>query len=400
MLRYSRWDSLLIALSALHAALLLTVPSVPLVAFGLWWNANTISHNFIHRPFFRSRRMNRLYAIYLSALLGFPQSLWRARHLRHHAEIGRRPPEESESASAAGRASGGGAARASNRRWPIETGAEISLVLLLWTALYAIAPSGFLTIYLPGWALGLCLCQLQGHFEHARGTTSHYGRLYNWLFFNDGYHVEHHERPGEHWTRLRARGCRDPLGSRWPPVLRWLDAVNLETLERLVLRSARLQQFVLRRHERAFRALLPEIAAARRVVIVGGGLFPRTALLLRRVLPGASLTIVDASARNLETARAFVGDGIEFIHAPFEPRLAIGADLVVVPLAFRGDRALFYHRPPAPMVIVHDWLWSRHRKGSRVSWLLFKRMNLVTTPVQAGLGYIGTDFTRPVVIHQ
>jgi hypothetical protein len=55
---------------------------------------------------------------------------------------------------------------------------------------------------MPGYLAGLGLCLLQGHFEHAGGTTSHYGWLYNRLFFNDGYHVEHHRRPGIHWTQL------------------------------------------------------------------------------------------------------------------------------------------------------------------------------------------------------
>ena len=48
------------------------------------WNANTIAHNFIHRPFFRARALNTAFSCYLSLLLGFPQSLWRARHLAHH----------------------------------------------------------------------------------------------------------------------------------------------------------------------------------------------------------------------------------------------------------------------------------------------------------------------------
>ncbi|RDJ93851.1 hypothetical protein B4Q13_19050 [Lacticaseibacillus rhamnosus] len=47
-------------------------------------NANTISHQFIHRPFFQHRAANRLFAAYLSVLLGFPHSLWRDRHLSHH----------------------------------------------------------------------------------------------------------------------------------------------------------------------------------------------------------------------------------------------------------------------------------------------------------------------------
>ena len=76
----------LIALSFAYAALLLSAPSVPLIAIGLWWTANTVAHNFIHTPFFRSRALNRAYSLFLSALMGIPQSLWRDRHLRHHAE--------------------------------------------------------------------------------------------------------------------------------------------------------------------------------------------------------------------------------------------------------------------------------------------------------------------------
>src|SRR5437762_5120582 len=85
VLRYSQWDALLIGLSLAYAALLLTVPSIPLIGIGLWWTANTVAHNFIHTPFFRSRGLNRGYSLFLSALMGIPQSLWRDRHLRHHS---------------------------------------------------------------------------------------------------------------------------------------------------------------------------------------------------------------------------------------------------------------------------------------------------------------------------
>ena len=240
--------------------------------------------------------------------------------------------------------------------------------MLLWTSL-------------PGWILGLALCQLHGHFEHAGGTTSHYGRLYNLVFFNDGYHVEHHERPGLHWTRLPSVGRRGGRASRWPAVLRWIDAASLarlESLERLVISSRVLQRFVLRRHERAFRKLLPQIGRARRVWIVGGGMFPRTAIVLRRLLPDAALTVIDASAPHLDVARRFLGSGIECVHARFETGAAADADLVVIPLAFHGDRARLYAKPPAPLTVVHDWLWATRRADSaRVSWLLLKRLNLI-----------------------
>ena len=88
--RHSRWDALLVFLALAHGALLLARPSIPLIAVALWWNANTISHNFIHLPFFRSRALNRLFSWYLTALLGIPQTLWRERHLAHHGRNGAR----------------------------------------------------------------------------------------------------------------------------------------------------------------------------------------------------------------------------------------------------------------------------------------------------------------------
>ena len=85
--RFSRRDSILVALTALHALVLIVWPLAPVIAFGVWWNANTVAHNFIHRPFFRSAGLNRLFSAALTLLLGFPQALWRDRHLAHHAGI-------------------------------------------------------------------------------------------------------------------------------------------------------------------------------------------------------------------------------------------------------------------------------------------------------------------------
>src|SRR5205809_5663019 len=85
----SRWELLMTALAAAHGLLLCRGPAAPVIALGVWWNSNTISHNFIHRPFFRSRTANVIFGLYQSVLLGIPQSLWRDRHLAHHAE---RPP--------------------------------------------------------------------------------------------------------------------------------------------------------------------------------------------------------------------------------------------------------------------------------------------------------------------
>lgn len=353
VLAHSRRDALLVALAAGWGAVLLAAPSAWAVAVCLWWCSNTVAHYHLHRPLFRARRCNRLFALYLSVLLGVPQSIWRSRHLAHHA----------------------------GRPWYFRLGrqtmVEILLILGLWAVLLAVRPAFFLTTYVPGYLLGLGLCWLHGYYEHAAGTVSHHGRLYNLLFFNDGYHVAHHAHPGLHWTLLPQEESARTPASRWPAVLRWLDALSLEGLERLVLRSRWLQSWVVAAHEGAFRALLPPLPEAPRVAIVGGGLFPRTLLVLRRLLPGARFRVIDRSAANLATAAAFLPGGVEVLHASYEPGQLEGVDVAVFPLAFVGDREGIYRHPPAPVVFVHDWLWRRRGGGAIVSLWLFKRLNRV-----------------------
>ncbi|MEK6322447.1 MAG: fatty acid desaturase [Acidobacteriota bacterium] len=353
--KWARWDLLLVALALAHGGLLLAWPSIPLIALGLWWNANSVSHNFIHRPFFRTRAMNAMFSCYLSLLLGFPQLFWRARHLAHHfaRERGRDRPEL--------------------RLAVLDLGA----VTLLWGGLLVFAPAFALTVYLPGFLIGVALCYLQGHYEHARGTVSNYGRLYNFLFFNDGYHIEHHARPGMHWRELPPQRAENGSVSRWPAVLRWLECVNLCALERLVLLAPVLQRFVLTRHERALRRLLSELPSPRRVGIVGGGLFPRTAMILSRLLPDSKLVLIDLSASNLAIARRFVDGAAEYVNERFEPEVACDFDLLTIPLALVNDRRAIYRRPPAQAVLVHDWIWRRRGSSVVVSWLLLKRLNLV-----------------------
>jgi fatty acid desaturase len=369
VLRQSRADLWLVALAAAYGLLLVTVPSTPLIAIGLWWTANTVAHNFIHAPFFRSRRANVAFSAYLSLLMGVPQHLWRARHLAHHA--------------ADARAMRADAGTPIVWRWTRPMIGELLIVLALWTTIALVSPRGFVLVYVPGWLLGLALCQLQGHFEHARGTTSHYGRLYNLLFFNDGYHVEHHARPGEHWTRLPAVGHGDARASAWPPVLRWLEVCAsvrwLDALESIVLRSPRLRAFVVRAHARALRAALDATIDVRRIVIVGGGLFPRTAIVLGRLFPAADITVIDADAAHLVRATSFLDDRVVLRHEVFRAEAALepAADLLVIPLAFDGDRERVYAHPRAPVVVVHDWLWRPRGRSVVVSPLLLKRVNVI-----------------------
>jgi len=352
--RFSRSDASLVALAALHAAILMLWPVAPLIAVGVWWNSNIIAHNFIHRPFFRSSAVNRLFSAALSLLLGIPQTLWRDRHLAHHAGI----------------------------EWRLRVSrslvVETALVLCLWSALALLEPHFFMWVYLSGYLAGLGLCAMQGHWEHAGGKPiSHYGRIYNFLCFNDGYHAEHHAVPATHWSRLPHFNHAGAAASSWPPLLRWLEVRPLEILERFVLLSPHLQRFVLRTHRRAFRALLPQLETIRSVAIVGGGLFPRTALILRDLLPEAQLTIVDSDPYNLETARRFLDANIEYRNERYVPGASRDCDLTVFPLCLDGDRGAIYRHPPSPSVLVHDWIWRRRGTGAVVSVALLKRLNLV-----------------------
>jgi hypothetical protein len=352
--RFSRRDAILVFLAGLHCLAVAAWPAAPLIAVGVWWNANTIAHNFIHRPFFRSIGLNRTFSGALSILLGIPQTLWRDRHLAHHAGVAWR------------------------LRVSRQLSVEAALVVSLWAVVALWRPRFFLLAYLPGYLAGLGLCAMQGYWEHAAGSpTSHYGYLYNFFCFNDGYHAEHHADPCIHWTALPGRTAVGAAISGWPPLLRWLDLRPLEALERLVLRSPGLQRFVLRSHRKAFQRLLPQLKTVGRATIVGGGLFPRTALILRELLPAAHLTIMDSNARNLETARTFLGETIEYRNERYTNGGSLDCDLTVIPLCLDGDRAEIYRYLPSTTVLVHDWIWRRRGRGTIVSLVLLKRLNLV-----------------------
>ena len=381
MFRHSSHDRLLVALAAAHGIIVAALfafaePLVAAVGFGvtMWWASNTISHNHLHNPLFRSSALNCVFSFYLSLLLGVPQRLWRVRHLWHHA----------------GEPTGRSLRLRGSQAW-----IEIALVACLGLVLLLLAPRLFLYAYLPGYLVGLGLCALQGHYEHLGQVDgiSHYGALYNRVWFNDGFHIEHHRWPGEHWSRLPLRRTVS-AGSPLPPVLRWIGggvALALGWLERCALASSALQHFLVETHLTAFTAVWPALLSARggsapaRVGIVGGGLFPRTALALRRLAPTSQLVIIDASPESIEGARTYLrrmgaASGIQFVCARWEAHGADpvpGLDLLVIPLAFVGDRAAVYARGRRPR-LVHDWIWRRRGAASAiVSPLLLKRLNLI-----------------------
>src|SRR5205814_9568723 len=91
------------------------------------------------------------------------------------------------------------AARGRNRRPHIGLGPDALVRLALRLGVLPAA-------YYLGWVLSYA----QGYWEHYdakpgdhyANSVSSYHRLYNLLWFNNGYHQEHHWDPKHHWTRM------------------------------------------------------------------------------------------------------------------------------------------------------------------------------------------------------
>jgi hypothetical protein len=162
-------------------------------------------------------------------------------------------------------------------------------------------------------------------------------------------------------------------------VLRFIDMFNLEQLERWVTRSNLLQRFVLSKHEQAFRRLLGprDHAGIRSVAVVGGGLFPRTAMVLRKLLPDSSITIIDENPAHVAAAKRWLDDKVEYVVAHYDAAFHRRFDAIVLPLALRGDPEELFTTAGARTWFVHDWVWRRRQNSRIVSWLFFKHLSRI-----------------------
>ncbi|MEZ4268293.1 MAG: fatty acid desaturase [Myxococcota bacterium] len=359
-----------VGLLAASAPLALGAGAAGLAAWGagyalwVWWGSNTIAHNHLHNPLFTSRSANRGLALFLTATLSIPQTLWRDRHLAHHAGV------------------------APRLRLGRRLLTEFALVFACLGLLAWLAPLLLAAALLPGLAVGLGLCALQGRYEHRRehldfsDGVSTYGWLHNAVWFNDGHHAEHHQSPRRHWSKLpAARLAGAPVSARAPMMRIFLAEPGrtrgrvLAWLERLALKSPPVQRFLVQTHARALGRLLPRVSPTppTRVLIVGGGLFPRTALALAELLPDATLVLLDAEPAHLDGARAHLAargltePRVRFRHGVWRPGASASAEadpaeLVVVPLAFEGDRDALFRPGPVPR-LVHAFPWDREARG-------------------------------------
>jgi fatty acid desaturase len=245
---HSRLDGLLVLLALAQFGVLLygvlTFGSVHwgvsllvglLSVFLMCTNFQCVAHNFIHNPFFTSRRLNSFFALFNSLLIGGAQSLYRVHHLHHHKYNNDAPnPQTGNTQDVTStwrhsrwpgqeegfltyalfgyfRSDFGFLLREAKRRQVLGKVAVESLVFLSMVVAFAILnPLGLLAFYLPVWLLGNMAAQAENYLEHygaipgnrMTDSVSSYGKLYNLIWFNNGYHQEHHYRPQVHWSHL------------------------------------------------------------------------------------------------------------------------------------------------------------------------------------------------------
>lgn len=245
---HSRLDSLLLLATGVQFVVLefacwtcgtvhwsVTLALGTLTLFLILTNSENVAHNFIHTPFFRSPRWNFAFGVFNSLLLGHPQTIYRLQHLQHHKynndlpdpqtgttkdftstwRFGQPPKREEHILSYAllsyFRTDYKVIWREIRRqRLTTNVACEVA-VMIAAVALLAVGNwRGLLFFYLPVWYLGTAAGMAQNYLEHYGATpgnrktdsVSCYNRLYNFIWFNHGYHQEHHLRPQVHWTRL------------------------------------------------------------------------------------------------------------------------------------------------------------------------------------------------------
>jgi fatty acid desaturase len=250
LFRYSAWDVLPAALAYAHLALLLAFflawpqmtwfersAGAVLYALAIGWSLDSVSHNFIHNPFFAFEPANRITSLVLTLELGTPQTMYKYVHMRHHAGNSDRIGADGRTLDPISLYQYGGdgkiepawsyvlrqfwrddgpftvarAIRAKRPREARQAMQEFWTIVVVYGVLLVLNWR-FVLFLAPFYYLGHCLSFLIAWYEHAGADpdqpiatgVSTYEPIYNWAFLNNGYHAEHHHQPKVHWTKMPA----------------------------------------------------------------------------------------------------------------------------------------------------------------------------------------------------
>jgi fatty acid desaturase len=266
--RYTPWDALPALSGVLIVALIfctflcfdslswwVLVPAYTAIAWSYCWNLQCISHNFIHNPFFTNAWLNRAYSVMETLTLGVPHILYHHYHLNHHwgdsDAIG--PDGTTRDWSSIYRYGKDGKPEAfwkyclvsffrvevgpvlgvvirHGRGHIIQTIVETVVLAAFWAVMAVVNWKYFVFYYLTSYYLGWVLSYAEGYLEHYgckpgnqyANSVSSYNRLYNLLWYNNGYHQEHHWAPKVHWTQMKQlhEQIKDQLSANGTRILR------------------------------------------------------------------------------------------------------------------------------------------------------------------------------------
>jgi len=242
----------------------------------IWYNIIVLSHQFTHTPWFRAPWANRVVSIINSVNIGQSMEDYHLRHVRNHHRYhnDRKMRDQLPSDWASTFRDGKDGEHASLLQYTLIGAFPILFKLLqelvpvnnLWRVgkhetdllpllsrqakkradqlrqmqveriarflavcvLLTISWQWTLLVYFPVLYVSLVLFNLQNYYEHMgaipestyANSVSHYGRIYNLLTCNDGYHQEHHLRPQTHWRQL--------------PRVRHINGGKLDQTERII----------------------------------------------------------------------------------------------------------------------------------------------------------------------
>ncbi|HRX77828.1 MAG: fatty acid desaturase [Planctomycetaceae bacterium] len=239
------WVGLAIALVSLQYARIDWVPFLSPISCYLAIACGVIAHNHNHRATFHGRRLNNAFGHVLTVFYGYPTMMWIPTHnLNHHRLVNREGDAtitwrytNKHNAAVAGTYPFVSAyfqselvqrfvssARAKNRhlfgrilfQYAVWIVAYASMLFLGWY-LYHETKIGlgfyvwFFSLVLPA-ICSISLIMVFNYIQHVHAdawskhnhSRNFIGPVFNFLFFNNGYHTAHHEHPGLHWSQLPA----------------------------------------------------------------------------------------------------------------------------------------------------------------------------------------------------
>jgi len=261
------FQPILMTIWCLNFNLLSLIENILLVFAGsllFYFNPIVITHNFLHYPFFRNKKVNQFFEIFNSANLLLPQILYKYHHLTHHTysndpavngvtkdpsstyRYGKNGLQENMIRYCLLSLFRDGTTMAyfETRKRKQMTNLVLQIiaiisVLIFWSYLnFSWMLLGLFPVFFFGWFLA----HMENYYEHFLASkpgnrfgnsVTYPGRYYNIVMFNEGYHQEHHIEPSAHWSKRPAiretydQSLRDVDSyiTRFPPLLGFLDSI-------------------------------------------------------------------------------------------------------------------------------------------------------------------------------